>query len=212
MVGWDKNATPLNVKSWFRCTGICPFDRGVFSEEDFLSCYLTDRPLATAKTTEPITEASVIIPSNNEPQTSGSSSNWVRERESTPTKTHIISPSKAVFPKGLAKKSIQKRACEKKIDYCLGHSRAWRNRSKEKKVLTKKRNKDVQKVKKKILVDETSALRWFFIGIERSEIKHSGSYSKWLLSGTYNVEFMGKLQNQQEILLPKCLRNFLKDI
>lgn len=44
-LAWDRAATPVNVKSGFRCTGIWPYDRNVFSEEDFLTSYVTDRPM-----------------------------------------------------------------------------------------------------------------------------------------------------------------------
>lgn len=41
---WDRAATPTNIKAGFRCTGIVPYDKSIFKEEDFLSCYVPDRP------------------------------------------------------------------------------------------------------------------------------------------------------------------------
>lgn len=41
---WDRAATPTNIKAGFRCTGILPFDRDIFTDKDFLSSYVTDRP------------------------------------------------------------------------------------------------------------------------------------------------------------------------
>lgn len=41
---WDRAATPVNVKSGFRSTGIHPFDINVFTEEDFSGALVTDRP------------------------------------------------------------------------------------------------------------------------------------------------------------------------
>ena len=41
---WDRAATPTNVKSGFRCTGIWPFDKTIFTDEDYLSSQVTDRP------------------------------------------------------------------------------------------------------------------------------------------------------------------------
>lgn len=41
---WDRAATPSNVKSGFKCSGIVPFDRNIFKPEEFLSSYVTDRP------------------------------------------------------------------------------------------------------------------------------------------------------------------------
>jgi hypothetical protein len=37
-------ATRANIKAGFLATGICPYKRNVFPEEEFLSCYVTDRP------------------------------------------------------------------------------------------------------------------------------------------------------------------------
>uniref|UniRef100_A0A6P7H3D4 Uncharacterized protein LOC114343888 n=1 Tax=Diabrotica virgifera virgifera TaxID=50390 RepID=A0A6P7H3D4_DIAVI len=36
--------TPVNITSAFRKTGIFSFDRHIFTEEDFLSSFVTDRP------------------------------------------------------------------------------------------------------------------------------------------------------------------------
>ena len=41
---WDRAATPVNIKSGFRSTGIHPFDTNVFQESDFAGAYVTDRP------------------------------------------------------------------------------------------------------------------------------------------------------------------------
>jgi len=40
-----KAMTPENIRAGFKATGIYPFDRNVFSEEKFLSCYTSDRPM-----------------------------------------------------------------------------------------------------------------------------------------------------------------------
>ena len=37
--------TPMNIVSGFKCTGIYPYNPNVFSEEDFLSSYVTDRDM-----------------------------------------------------------------------------------------------------------------------------------------------------------------------
>ncbi|KAI4455452.1 hypothetical protein MML48_9g00007883 [Holotrichia oblita] len=44
MEAWDRSATPSNIKSGFRSTGIFPFDRNIFTEQDFLCSFVTDRP------------------------------------------------------------------------------------------------------------------------------------------------------------------------
>ncbi|KAJ8930382.1 hypothetical protein NQ314_016809 [Rhamnusium bicolor] len=40
---WDLAATPSNIKSGFLSTGICPYNRNIFKEEDFLGAFVTDR-------------------------------------------------------------------------------------------------------------------------------------------------------------------------
>lgn len=40
-------ATPNNIKNGFKCTGIYPFDRLVFSDEDYLPACVTDQPEPT---------------------------------------------------------------------------------------------------------------------------------------------------------------------
>lgn len=50
---WDRAATPVNIKSGFHSTGICPYDTGVFTDADFAGAFVTDRPVPnpTAATT-----------------------------------------------------------------------------------------------------------------------------------------------------------------
>lgn len=43
-VAHAKAMKPENIMSAFRKTGIYPFDRNIFSEDDFLISYVTDRP------------------------------------------------------------------------------------------------------------------------------------------------------------------------
>ncbi|XP_050300113.1 uncharacterized protein LOC126738716 [Anthonomus grandis grandis] len=41
---WDRAATPENIKSGFRKSGIFPFDRDIFQEHEFLCSSVSDRP------------------------------------------------------------------------------------------------------------------------------------------------------------------------
>ncbi|KAJ8933044.1 hypothetical protein NQ314_014284 [Rhamnusium bicolor] len=54
---WDLAATPSNIKSGFLSTGICPYNRNIFKEEDFLGAFVTDRAY---KETEPNPDAPSI--------------------------------------------------------------------------------------------------------------------------------------------------------
>lgn len=49
-VAYDLAFTPCNIKKGFKVTGIYPFDRNVFSEDEFLSSSVTDRPQANNDT------------------------------------------------------------------------------------------------------------------------------------------------------------------
>ncbi|KAF2897885.1 hypothetical protein ILUMI_08290 [Ignelater luminosus] len=42
---FDKSATPSNIKSGFKKTGIFPFDRDIFTEDEFLTSEVTNRSL-----------------------------------------------------------------------------------------------------------------------------------------------------------------------
>ncbi|KAF2896482.1 hypothetical protein ILUMI_09698 [Ignelater luminosus] len=57
---WDKAATPTNIRFGFRCTGIWPFDKNIFTEEDFMCCYVTDRTKTPDK--ESVTSRAVESP------------------------------------------------------------------------------------------------------------------------------------------------------
>jgi hypothetical protein len=43
-------ATPANIKAGFQATGIFPYNRNVFPDEEFLSSYVTDGPAAATGT------------------------------------------------------------------------------------------------------------------------------------------------------------------
>jgi hypothetical protein len=42
---YAKAFTPENIQNGFKCTGVYPFNRHIFNEEDFLCSYVTDRPI-----------------------------------------------------------------------------------------------------------------------------------------------------------------------
>ncbi|CAG9794748.1 unnamed protein product [Diatraea saccharalis] len=48
--------TPRNISKSFEVTGIYPFNRDIFSEEDFLCSYVTDRPEPTSAVSESSTQ------------------------------------------------------------------------------------------------------------------------------------------------------------
>lgn len=44
---FQHSMTPINIASGFRKSGIFPFNRDIFTEDDFLSSSVTDRPINT---------------------------------------------------------------------------------------------------------------------------------------------------------------------
>nr|CAH7758966.1 unnamed protein product [Callosobruchus chinensis] len=56
---FDKAMTPSNIKSGFKKTGIFPFDRDVFTEDEFLVSEVTNRPL-TVDDQQPSTSRAVL--------------------------------------------------------------------------------------------------------------------------------------------------------
>ena len=60
-------ATPTNIQKGFKVTGICPFDREIFGEEDFMACEVTNRPDPSAVGCEENPCASSSTPSRSPP-------------------------------------------------------------------------------------------------------------------------------------------------
>lgn len=49
-LAFEKAMTPVNITSGFRKTGIFPFDRNTFTEDDFMPCEVTNRPIPEPST------------------------------------------------------------------------------------------------------------------------------------------------------------------
>lgn len=41
---WPRASTPMNIRNGFQVSGIFPFNRHIFTDDDFLPAYATDRP------------------------------------------------------------------------------------------------------------------------------------------------------------------------
>lgn len=72
-IAYPRAMTPINIASAFRKTGIFPFDRHIFTEEDFLSSSVTDRPLIADEATPENTDEPPVVenagPSNSDTAT-----------------------------------------------------------------------------------------------------------------------------------------------
>ncbi|XP_030757495.1 uncharacterized protein LOC115883296 [Sitophilus oryzae] len=65
--------TQTNIQAGFRCTGICPFNRDIFTELDFAPSLITDRPMPSPNVNDNITEiknSTMEVQSELEPPTS----------------------------------------------------------------------------------------------------------------------------------------------
>jgi hypothetical protein len=51
--------TPINIQAGFRVSGNWPFNRDIFTEDEFLSSYVTDRPRAISAS-ETVSETGVV--------------------------------------------------------------------------------------------------------------------------------------------------------
>ena len=47
---FPRTMTPTNIQSGFRVSGIFPFDRDIFSDEEFMPSNVTDRPMEITET------------------------------------------------------------------------------------------------------------------------------------------------------------------
>jgi hypothetical protein len=57
--------TPVNIQSGFRVSGIWPFNREIFSDDDFLPSYVTDRPPPPSSETIALpADSSALLPDN----------------------------------------------------------------------------------------------------------------------------------------------------
>ena len=106
--------TPKNITAGFKHSGIYPLNRNVFSEEDFLCSYVTDRPKVTEATPRDSEEsAEEPVESESVPEcfqsTSGASTSHTNTVENTPTtstKKNIVTPEEiSPFPKAPARKT-----------------------------------------------------------------------------------------------------------
>jgi len=102
---FPKAFTPANITAGFRCTGIYPFDRNVFTDLHFMPSTVSDRPLTSTgdptATTVTIGEAHRELGNDLPPATPGTSN---------PVQRVIVSPEDVhPFAKAAARDSSKKR-------------------------------------------------------------------------------------------------------
>ncbi|KAJ8931997.1 hypothetical protein NQ314_015043 [Rhamnusium bicolor] len=63
-IAHDRSMNPKNIKSGFQRARIFPFDDGIFTDDDFLPCFVTDRPMQDITNFSP-TKSNEAGPSKN---------------------------------------------------------------------------------------------------------------------------------------------------
>lgn len=150
-LAWDRAVTPINVKSGFRCTGIWPYDRNIFSEEDFLSSYVTDRPM-----NDEINDDGTLVQNESDSDIAASSHN---PQTDTPEQATLLPSNNNLeyvspeiirpFPKaGLRKETRKGRKKKKSI---IATDTPEKEALLEIKMKREKNVKAVEKVKKRVL-------------------------------------------------------------
>ena len=57
----EQALTPRIIRSGFAASGICPFNRDVFGEDEFLSSYVSDRPHCSTNDCDTTTETEDVL-------------------------------------------------------------------------------------------------------------------------------------------------------
>lgn len=96
-VAFERSMSPSNIKSRFKETGIYPIDRNVFTANDFLSCFVTDREVIMPPSVLPSTSDDQIPFISTIPSTLTIQSTSTIPSPST-TLCNVDNPKKFVSP------------------------------------------------------------------------------------------------------------------
>lgn len=161
MKAWDRSATPSNIKSGFRCTGIWPFDKTIFTEEDFLCSFVTDRtaPEKQPNNASPPNEfINKNVDGSLQPGTSAQSLPEPQISFENEQKQNFVSPSKIrPYPKAPERKLTRKGPVKRKS--IIATDTPERDEIAEKKLMKKRPQidqKKIEKVKKTLMSDSSS--------------------------------------------------------
>lgn len=162
MKAWEKAATQNNIRSGFRSTGIWPFDKNIFKEEDFLGSYVTDRPAPPSAAMEP-RENNSPIPGNSKQKTPSRENNspipgTSKQKTPSPRKEAFVAPSEiAPYPKAPERKLTNKGPARKKSIIATDTPEREEILQKKRKKQTPPVNKTkLQAAKRKIVSDSSS--------------------------------------------------------
>lgn len=142
---FQRSMTPMNITAGFRKTGIFPFDRNIFTAEDFLLSKVTDRALMISpvegdrngavgsRTLETANDVDAIIPRNQA----------CSETKKVSNRNEFISPEELIgFPQANALTTKQRKPRRKRISAVLTDTPD--KEEEERKELEKMRKKSLQ--------------------------------------------------------------------
>ena len=120
--------TPSNIMSGFKATGIFPFDKNVFSSDQFMSAYLTDKVLenAVVETNQPLEQSTLWFSERERTMASTSSAEQVRPCGKRPARKENATKRRkgrsSVFTDNPVRQAIEEEHAKKKTN-----SRARKN-------------------------------------------------------------------------------------
>lgn len=139
--------TPSNILSAFKSTGIYPFNRMLFSEDDFMSSYVTDRPLPSNLSTPANSYVRIPATTCRSPSTSPQNSTTpvtTDPNEKLNVSTYV-SPEEAVpYPKASPRKENSRQRRRGKSIIATSTPQKERIRERKNNALMKKKKKDIE--------------------------------------------------------------------
>lgn len=161
MKAWDRSATPSNIKSGFRCTGIWPFDKDIFSEEDFLCSFVTDRIApSTAGNSSNVSPPNKFSNENGDisPQLNLPTQSQFESLIDNEHKQNYVSPSKIrPYPKAAERKRTRKAPVKRRSIIATDTPERYAIAEKEIKKQAPQINKTkLEKVKKQVMSESSS--------------------------------------------------------
>lgn len=144
---FKKSMTPSNIMSGFKACGIHPFDRDIFSDDDFLVSYVTDRPTESESVASHTAVPSVPCSSSSAATNYAHLSPTLTEDSLTPKNLSNISCVALDLPKAGARKGNKNNRRRKS---CIATSTPEMEAIKE-----RHRKTNAKKVKKRLAFPET---------------------------------------------------------
>lgn len=162
---FEKSMTPSNIKSGFRKAGIYPFDKYIFTDDDFALSSVTDRILhdnsddgtSEANDHNEINEPSTSNVSGSLEQRNSDTFQLARLAKKTPDKKMFLSPQEFKgYPKAKERKTMRKNRQKSKSIIATDTPEKMALEEKQKERERKKALRMNKSVKRKVLLEEST--------------------------------------------------------